>query len=228
MFLKPNQDRAKFAMVLLYLIIFVSVAFAFSNYSQLVFLREVETGNYAFSDAESNDTRQQFIAIILVLLNIISAVTFIMWFRRAYHNLQLAGETTKYENGWAAGAWFVPFLNLYRPYEMMKELFVKSNWKINETLGGEGDQKFGVKIGMWWAFWIIQNVFGTIINRLPGESTIAYFKNITSLTIIDCTLTIISGIFAIMVIKSYKDQEILLEEAATIQVEEIGKELVSE
>lgn len=228
MYLKPNQDRAKLAIVIIYIILFVSIAFALSNYSQLDLLENAEKGIYNFEDASANDTRQQFIAILLVLLNIVSAVTFIMWFRRAYHNLQLAGESTKYDHGWAAGAWFIPILNFFRPYEIMKELFVKSNYKINSALGGQGDQNYKVKIGLWWAIWIFGTIYGAVITRLPESDTMEYYKNITFLTLIDAVFSVASCIITIVVIKAYKEQELLLEEAAAIRVDEIGMSLVSE
>lgn len=223
--LRPNQDRAKIAIAIIYIILFLQIAFLLSNYAQYYFLDNVETANYSYEDGEANDTRQQFLAILIILVTIISAVTFIMWFRRAYSNLQLAGEQTEYTDGWAAGAWFVPILNLFRPYQMMKEIFVKSNYIINEKLGGDGVQNYNSKIGLWWACWLLPMLTNMAMKIIPEENTIEYFKTITVITMVDCVLTILSCITAILVVKLYKEQELLLEEAASLQLNEIGSKL---
>lgn len=61
------------------------------------------------------------------ILLIVLCVTCIMWFRRAYHNPYKIGISyLSYSEGWAAGAWFVPFMNLVRPFTIMKEIWNKT------------------------------------------------------------------------------------------------------
>ncbi len=49
-----------------------------------------------------------------------------MWFRRAYFNLHQKVSYLSHSEGWAAGSWFVPIVNLYRPYQIMKEIYVET------------------------------------------------------------------------------------------------------
>jgi len=73
-----------------------------------------------------------FFKIELILCTIyfifysISVITFIMWFRRAYFNLHQKVNHLSYSEGWAAGSWFVPIINLYRPYQIMKEIYIET------------------------------------------------------------------------------------------------------
>jgi len=82
--------------------------------------------------AESNDLRQLVIAIISMVVALISAVTFIMWFRRAYFNLHSRVSKLSFTEGWAAGAWFVPIVNLGRPLNIMQELYNKTAALLKE------------------------------------------------------------------------------------------------
>jgi hypothetical protein len=49
-------------------------------------------------------------------------------FRRAYRNLPALGaESPRFSSGWAVGAWFVPFLNLVRPKQIMDDIWRASD-----------------------------------------------------------------------------------------------------
>jgi hypothetical protein len=87
----------------------------------------------------------------------LSAVYFIRWFRRAYHNLEKAGHATDYAEGWAAGAWFVPFVNLVRPFQMMREVW----YKTQEAMPEEDSPRSGHILGWWWATYLIGNALSS-------------------------------------------------------------------
>lgn len=91
-----------------------------------------------------------------------------MWLRRAYFNIQTAyPNRTEFTDGWTIGAWFVPFLNLVRPYEIVKEVWQKTFGLLH------GDKKDETaKIGWWWATFLIANFFNSIINYVYQEPDI--------------------------------------------------------
>ena len=63
----------------------------------------------------------------------------------AYKNLS-TWHATRFRSGWAIGGWFVPFLNLVRPYQIAKELASYSG--PNETAPTNA-------LPLWWALVII-------------------------------------------------------------------------
>ena len=63
---------------------------------------------------------------IFVFAFVISCITFIRWFRRAYYNLGLRAGEMYFKNFWAALCWFVPLVNLLLPFFMMQELHEKA------------------------------------------------------------------------------------------------------
>ena len=76
-------------------------------------LQTVANGGFISDEAvEANDTRESFLGIIYLIAYIISGITFIMWFRRAYFNLHQKVSWLNHSEGWAAGCWFVPIVNL--------------------------------------------------------------------------------------------------------------------
>ena len=69
------------------------------------------------------------------LVAIGATVAFLVWFHRAYVNLSIAHGTTMYAPGWAIGVWFIPVLNLWRPYFMTSELCQAPSTESQRMIG---------------------------------------------------------------------------------------------
>ena len=122
-------------------------------------------GTYSDEELNSNDLRVQIVSIVFLVVYVVSAVTFIQWFRRAYYNLHTRVKHLDHTEGWAAGGWFVPILNLFRPYTIMTELYNETNRLLSK--GTEGYRKretMGMTI--WWVLWIIWGFADRISTRL--------------------------------------------------------------
>lgn len=141
---------------------------------------------------------------------IISAVTFIQWFRRAYFNLHQRVNFLLYTEGWAAGSWFVPILNLFRPYQIMKELYLETS----KILTKNGSSRLGIfsttTVGWWWTLWIINGIIGQVVYRVSSSA-----ENVEELTI-STIISMISNLFAIplalVTIKVIKDYSMMEDE----------------
>ena len=162
-------------------------------------------------EANANDMREQIIAIVTIVAFIISTVTFIMWFRRAYFNLHQRINNLSYSEGWAAGSWFVPILNLFRPYQIMKELYERTK-SFLQSNGITLNKDLNVTlVGIWWAVWVINNVLGQIVFRSTRSAdSISDFLNVTTLGIVSDLVGVILAILVIRVIKDYSENEDLL------------------
>lgn len=122
--LKPNGQRAKNAITLIWIVLVLEIVSLISGYFQYDLLQTIANGGEISTEtANTNDTIVEIIGIIYLIAYIISGVTFILWFRRAYFNLHLRVNHLSQTEGWAAGSWFVPIVSLYRPYQIMKELY---------------------------------------------------------------------------------------------------------
>ena len=133
-----------------------------------------------------------------------------MWFRRAYYNLYVRGIKLKYKDYWAAGSWFVPFLNLYRPFEMMKELFVRTK----EALTGR--KRFSEKwlstkiLNYWWVLWIGYWVLERITKKIMINSTVDEIIVVSILYMIVYIIGALSALVTIRLINNYSKAEQLL------------------
>ena len=207
---RPNSDRARNAQTLVWLVMAGSIALIATTYLELDVLERLKNGVGEYdegivAEAERSDSMNQLAAIINSILRIISAVFFIQWFRRAYHNISNF-TTPIFTNGWAAGAWFVPFINLARPLQIMREL-----WESITNYQGADEfntPKFNYKLytGIWWTLWITTSILNNYVLRADQE-TISQMINVDKISIFSDLLEIPLAIITVKIIKEYNKLE---------------------
>jgi hypothetical protein len=121
---------------------------------------------------------------------VIGAACFIPWFHRAYKNLS-TWHATRFGSGWAIGGWFVPFLNLVRPYQIAKELASYSGPKETPPTNA---------LPLWWALVIIGAVGNRFIFSYNPKSVDQFITFDTVSPIVDATW-IVAGICLLVVVR---------------------------
>lgn len=152
-------------------------------------------------------TELLFVLVLLlqVLVFIATAVAFVMWMHRAYRNLPALGaqslETTP---GWAIGYFFIPFANLVKPFQAIREIWhaSKPGSETNENFGGVSARGgTPALVGWWWAFWIIANISGRVSDRIDTDGTIESMLLGTWANIASDGLFVVAAVLAILVVK---------------------------
>lgn len=212
--LLPNENRAKAAMAMVWIVgALKAVSFA-SDYFQLLLIRKAAAGGIISpDDATANDMRQRIIAIVSLAAFIISTVAFILWFRRAYNNLHQKNNFLSYSEGWAAGAWFVPIVNLFRPYQIMREMYVETRRILAEHQVIHMHKLPVSQLGIWWALWICNSISSQVVMRMTLRvASISEFRIATVLSMVDNVIGIALTLITVKVIRNYADTEPLLAE----------------
>lgn len=215
--IRLNAQRAQYAQLLILMVLILDILSFFSSWMQLNLLNDLNSGIMPEDSVlTSNDLREAVLGYIYIAVFIVSIVTFLNWFRRAYYNLTKRTKTER-TDGWASGAWFVPILSLFRPVQMMSEMWTKTTALIKE----KGGEDFGKKelISAWWTFWIISSLLGNFIRRSSTKATsiddfIFSTKGEMILSIIGIPLAILT----IMLIRTYARKE---EELAKLELNEV-------
>jgi hypothetical protein len=79
----------------------------------------------------------------------LSFIIFMIWFYRSHKNLQAYNSMgLKYSPGWAVGSFFVPILNLFRPYQIAQEIWTASDPQAS-TVGWK-QSKLSIVVIFWW------------------------------------------------------------------------------
>ena len=220
--LRPNAARAKYAIVMLFVILFLDVVSGYSSYLQLGLLNDLNEGIFVPDDVlTNNDLREQIIGVMYSIAMLVSAVFFIQWFRRAYYNLQVRTGNCEHGEGWAAGSWFVPIISLFRPLHIMKEMDTKTSRLIGSTTGKVVETN-GVVIGFWWALWILNNYLGNYVLKMAfREETIENYISSTTVEMINSFVGVPLALLAYFVVKNYAQKEANLLQLETSRPKEI-------
>ena len=213
-YMDPYQSgrlRAQIAVVLLAISIAVDVIAIVSSLFQASLLSNAAAGlGITVADATANDNRQQLIAIIQLLVLVATAVCFLIWFHRAHKNLPALGAgNLEHSPGWAVGGFFIPFLNIVRPYQVMREVWKASDPEVELSVPHSWQYAAtSPLIGFWWVTWLISNFLGQLVLRLSGENnSIDDLVMLTYATIASDAVGIIAGVFAIILVRSIDERQ---------------------
>src|SRR5262249_23414208 len=111
-----------------------------------------------------------------------------------------------YGNGWAIGAWFIPFFNLVRPKQIANDIWRGSEPRV-EVAAQWRQVEVPSLVHRWWALYLAQGVLVYIGQRIAGagygklttlDSFSSGLSQIKSGTVVDI-LGEIAGIAAIVV-----------------------------
>ncbi len=220
--LKPNGQRSKNAITLIWFVLAMEFITLVSGYFQYRLLQSVASGeSVSMETANANDLREQIIAILYVIVYIISAVTFIQWFRRAYFNLHQKVNHLKQPEGWAAGSWFVPILCWFKPYQIMKELYEETKELLKNKGLNISTNLTSSALGWWWTLFLINSFLGQFIFRYSMKAeTIDELTTSTIAGMIGNIVGIPLALITVKVIKDYSDIEYLLNDRVENEAEE--------
>ncbi len=217
---RQNGERARIIIILfitLFVIMVASLATQLWQYSVIVAFDNGTTDN---SQLTFSDTVVRIPAIAYSIIFILCTIYFIRWFRRAYYNyIQLNLGAASFTEGWAAGAWFVPFTNLVRPYRIMQELW---HGTLKLLSGNSTGDYPSTLIGAWWLTWILYNFVSSAGNRLRMYmTTIDSIKTAILVDVVGDIIGLVSLIFIILLVRSYAELEKRLEEAISLPQDSI-------
>jgi hypothetical protein len=217
--LKPNDKRAKNAIILIWIMLALDIISFISGYFQYNLLESASKGiEISIETANANDLREQIIGITNLIVFFISAITFILWFRRAYYNLHLKSSFLTYKEEWAVYAWFLPFINLYRPFKIMKELYHETKRLLSRQGYGLDIKASSFTLGIWWTLWLTNNFIGQFILRYSQESdTVDQIITTTIASMVGNIVGVFLSLITIKVISDYSKLEENLHKAEDIE-----------
>jgi hypothetical protein len=107
-------------------------------------------------------------ALLEIALRIPTIIFFLIWEYRAFANLSaLKAENLEFSPGWAVGWWFIPFANLVKPFQAVRELYNESDPNIDAEKGFlQTSPDTPALITFWWATYLISNVAFRVADAL--------------------------------------------------------------
>ena len=136
-------------------------------------------------------------------------MAFLFWFHRVQKNLPaLGGRELKYTPGWAVGGFFVPFLNLVRPIQVMREVWHGSDPSGLERDGAPDGPMIRNQLGTpwlvswWWILFIVSHLVGRVFmrTRLTPDQSIEQLQATYTYLVISNVLDLPSALVAMLLV----------------------------
>ena len=145
------------------------------------------------------------LAIVQLITFLFMLVVFFMWIHRVHRNLPALGaRDLRFTPGWAIGWFFVPIMNLIRPYEVVREIYKASDPNADISDGCSWKNAYtSPVIGMWWILWLISSFVGYALLRISsGAETLIEFEIMCLVMLGSDMLSIVVFILLIIVVRS--------------------------
>jgi hypothetical protein len=189
------------------LLALVMVAFRLDEQALLARIANLEF--VSEEEVTRSDGRVAAVAVVQLLTLIVTGIFWLIWQHRGQANLVAARVSgLRFTPGWAVGWWFVPFANLVKPFQTMREL-----WKAS---GGEEDWRHSRTwpvIGWWWAAWLTAGLLGRIGGALVGgATTLETVRSGSRVLLLNELVVLAAAIQAILLIRSVMDRQRRLRE----------------
>ena len=127
------RKRANRFLLMLGLLGILTIASIILTLSEISLLEQNQAGEeVTYSDIVAPLVNDWIISSVrLLIAYLVCVVLFLMWKHRASKNLAPLGVSNqRFSPRWAVAYYFIPILNLFRPYQAMEEIYLRSGGGI--------------------------------------------------------------------------------------------------
>lgn len=154
------------------------------------------------------------VALLHIPTAIATIVFFLIWEYRVYSNLSaLMAQNLEFSPGWAVGWWFIPFANLVKPFQVMREIWVESDPEYEAEFGFLSSNLSAPTImGFWWAFWLLYGFTDRIAGKMDDSP---YFP--TAMIVSSIFSIAAASLLIIIILNIFKRQELRFQRVGNLQ-----------
>ncbi|HST18680.1 MAG TPA: DUF4328 domain-containing protein [Gaiellaceae bacterium] len=158
----------------------------------------LEQGPISASALRTSVDRVNGAADIELVLFVVALVLFLRWVHLSYRNLIALGtRDLRFTPGWAVGYWFVPVLNIWRPAEVLGDL-----WRATDPRADDNSWRSlrsTPLIGWWWAIGLVAGPVAWAAQAMPAD-TISELHSKNAVLILVHVLEVAAGacLFAVV------------------------------
>ncbi|BDD08247.1 hypothetical protein FUAX_06790 [Fulvitalea axinellae] len=121
--LRDNSNRGKINLIVFYILaVYTAIHFILGRFSDHTALLNGEIVEMQQPELWKVWAWTFFNVILNYTLVIVNCICFLMWMARAYANLKRTGQETESSVAMSVWSYFIPIVNLFYPYQIMKEI----------------------------------------------------------------------------------------------------------
>lgn len=104
-------------------------------------------------------------AYLMLLSTLGVGLALVKWLNACYsYAIQGLGATGFKQQGWSLGGWVIPFFNLFKPYQVVNEIYKAGDSTCVASDGWKRVDGSGLLLS-WWIFWAITHLLGWIASK---------------------------------------------------------------
>jgi hypothetical protein len=133
-----------------------------------------------------------------------TVIAFLRWLAPAYRALPSFGATPRFTPGWALGAWFVPILNLWRPKQIVNDVWRASDPEAAPPRAPADwpQRPVPALFAWWWAAWLVASLVAARAALFSTQSKSApALERAASLMVASDVLDAVAAVLAILVVR---------------------------
>jgi len=173
------RTRSTKGMLLIYgAMAVLSIAFEVFSY---VYLGQLASGvRLAGISPQLFDRTTRILAFSQLGVFLVTGVLILRWIYRARECVDaLSAIGMRFSPGWSIGWYFVPFANLWKPFQAMNEI-----WKASSAPQAWKDQPTPGLLRWWWGLWLLASFLGQAVSRLsPHARTLENLQALSLLSV---------------------------------------------
>lgn len=149
-------------------------------------------------------------AIIQIVVFCVTALIFVIWFRRMHVNLRAFGEDrTAHSDGWAVGGWLIPIVNFFRPKEIADDIWRRSDPERSRETGHSGMLTGSVPkiVHWWWGIYILAGISAWGARTGGGVDSVSGATARATWWFIGDLLQIVLGVVTFLVVAMFTDRQ---------------------
>jgi hypothetical protein len=135
-----------------------------------------------------------------------TGMLFVVWTYTVHHSARMDRSVLQHGSGWAIGGWFVPFLNFWRPFQMVLD--------VRRGATGDGDLPITRTLGWWWATFlasyaanVVAGFYYRALDSTPDDAAgrlLDHFASAASWERGSAVLNIVCALLAIAVVREVR------------------------
>lgn len=202
--LKPNDILAKLTTI--FMIVLLSV-YVLCILSFMLYISAMEEGGYY--DARPYGVFFAMASLLSIVVYLGVVIVFLLWFSRAYHNLQRLGKSLNHGVFWSVLGWFIPIMWWFRPWEIygeMGETYPVIAKAFPDRLQKDTPTKDEIMRvgGYWWGTYVVFSILGNVVN-FYNSNTIDNFWDIFPVVVM-----LIPGLLLIRMVRKFAKLEAVI------------------
>jgi serine/threonine-protein kinase len=154
------------------------------------------------------------VGVVQALWFLVSAALFLAWFLRAYANLApLGARRLRYGHWWTVGAWVLPVFSLFRPKQLLNDIWRASDPDLPPDMGDRWRQRpVSPLLGWWWmtflASILVRSITTEAVHAVASLMTLGLlpsqldrFQASADMQVLADLLTVLAGLLALGVVR---------------------------